>query len=130
MLPLLSGGWFDTNTEVFSLQDIAAPAKPVGPTRPGSMAPSPARGNLAIGYLVMISPVWMRPPASHSSEVVAVHQHNETEQIHMGTENRICAARGEQQQTAAWGSCAYVYLYYFFPPNSPITIFKCKYVFF
>lgn len=37
---------------------------------------------------------------------------------------------GEQQQAAAWGSSAYIYLDFFFSLNSPITIFKCKYVFF
>lgn len=92
---LLFGGWFDSNTEVFSLQRITGPALNVcWGSQPGLVAPSPARRSLALGYLVRIVPYLdALPPASHSTHSSS-SSHHKTKHIptDMKGQDLICVS--------------------------------------
>lgn len=126
------------NTEVFSLQRTAAPALNVcQATRPGSMAPSPARGNLALRYLVVISPrLDVLPPASHSTEIVAVHQHNKNKQLHIGIKEQdlLCGAWALRMGSSSRqqpGVAVHTFTYtIFFPPTALLPYLNASMSFF
>lgn len=112
-------------TEVFSLQDIVASALSVcWGTQPGLVAPSPARGCLELGYLVLTSlSLDVLPPPSHSTKIAAVHPHNENKRIDVRVKEQdlLCgsawALRWAQQHPAAWRVAVHTFTctVFFFP---------------
>lgn len=91
------------------------------------MAPSPAKGNLALGRSVIISPgPGVLSPASHSTETVAVHQHDKNKQIHVGIKEQdlLCGAwalrmGSSSRQQPGVAVHTFTYTFFFFSPQQP-----------
>lgn len=128
-------------TEVFSLRDIIASALSVcWGTQPGLMAPSPARGRLELGYLVLTSlGLDVLPPPSHSTEIAAVHPRSKTKQIDVSVKEQglLCGSAwalrvgrsGTQQPGYRVAVHTFTYTI-FFPPTALLPYLNASMSFF